>query len=150
MKFFARGWRGRFMLLLAVVGPGFITASVDNDAGGIFTYYYVKYSRMIDARLSGNILQNTTQIFSAPEHISVDQAWGPEDLTTYLTRVGYRPEQDEYARGQFTIQGSTVDIRPSKLSYFGEKNALAVQFRGKSVRSIKPLAGGGEPEGVGE
>ena len=113
-------------------------------AGGIFTYYYVKYSRMIDARLSGNILQNTTQIFSAPEHLSVDQAWGPEDLTTYLTRVGYRPEQDENARGQFTIQGSTVDIRPSKLSYFGEKNALAVQFRGKSVRSIKPLAGGGE------
>jgi len=113
-------------------------------AGGIFTYYYVKYSRMIDARLSGNILQNTTQIFSAPEHLSVDQAWGPEDLTTYLTRVGYRPEQDENARGQFTIQGSTVDIRPSKLSYFGEKNALAVQFRGKSVRSIKPLAGGTE------
>jgi penicillin-binding protein 1B len=113
-------------------------------AGGIFTYYYVKYSRMIDARLSGNILQNTTQIFSAPEHISVDQAWGPEDLTAYLTRVGYRPEQDENARGQFTIQSSTVDIRPSKLSYFGEKNALAVQFRGKSVRSIKPLAGGGE------
>jgi len=113
-------------------------------AGGIFTYYYVKYSRMIDARLSGNILQNTTQIFSAPEHLSVDQAWGPEDLTTYLTRVGYRPEQDENARGQFTIQGSTVDIRPSKLSYFGEKNALAIQFRGKSVRSIKPLAGGGE------
>jgi penicillin-binding protein 1B len=58
--------------------------------------------------------------------------------------VGYRPEQDENARGQFTIQGSTVDIRPSKLSYFGERNALAVQFRGKSVRSIKPLAGGGE------
>jgi Mn2+/Fe2+ NRAMP family transporter len=38
MKFFARGWRSRLMLLLAVIGPGFITASVDNDAGGIFTY----------------------------------------------------------------------------------------------------------------
>ena len=38
MTFFAKGWRGRLMLLLAVVGPGFITASVDNDAGGIFTY----------------------------------------------------------------------------------------------------------------
>jgi len=34
--------------------------------GGVFTYYYMKYSRMIDARLSGNVLQNTTQIFSAP------------------------------------------------------------------------------------
>jgi len=45
--------------------------------GGVFTYYYMKYSRMIDARLSGNVLQNTTQIFSAPEHISPGQAWGP-------------------------------------------------------------------------
>src|SRR5712691_3796213 len=33
-----RGWRTRLMLLLAIVGPGFITANVDNDAGGIFTY----------------------------------------------------------------------------------------------------------------
>src|SRR5437773_3150384 len=33
-----RGWRSRFVLFLAVVGPGFITANVDNDAGGIFTY----------------------------------------------------------------------------------------------------------------
>jgi penicillin-binding protein 1B len=112
--------------------------------GGIFTYYYIKYSRMIDARLSGNILQNTTQIFSAPEHISVDQAWGPDDLATYLTRVGYRPEPDSNALGQFTIQSNGIDIRPSKLSYFGEKNALAVQFRGKSIRSIRPLAGGRE------
>jgi Mn2+/Fe2+ NRAMP family transporter len=38
MKFFSRSWRTRLMLLLAVIGPGFITANVDNDAGGIFTY----------------------------------------------------------------------------------------------------------------
>ena len=31
-------WRTRIMLFLAVVGPGFITANVDNDAGGIWTY----------------------------------------------------------------------------------------------------------------
>jgi penicillin-binding protein 1B len=111
-------------------------------AGGVFTYYYIKYSHMIDARLSGAVLQNTTQIFSAPEHISPGQAWGPEDLTAYLTRVGYRPVQDASAIGQFTVQDNTVDIRPSKFSYFAGNNALAVQFRGKSIRSIKPLAGG--------
>jgi Mn2+/Fe2+ NRAMP family transporter len=33
-----KSWRGRIMLVLAVVGPGFITANVDNDAGGIWTY----------------------------------------------------------------------------------------------------------------
>src|SRR6476661_10836951 len=31
-------WRTRIALFLAVVGPGFITANVDNDAGGIWTY----------------------------------------------------------------------------------------------------------------
>jgi penicillin-binding protein 1B len=112
-------------------------------AGGIFTFYYVKYSRMIDARLSGKVLQNTTQIFSAPEYISTGQAWSAEDLTGYLTRIGYRPEADDNSLGQYTVQGNTVDIRPSKLSYFGGSNALAVQFAGRSIRSIRPLSGGG-------
>jgi len=31
-------WKTRTLLLLAVIGPGFITANVDNDAGGILTY----------------------------------------------------------------------------------------------------------------
>src|SRR5213080_4473288 len=33
-----RSWRVRIAMVLAVVGPGFITANVDNDAGGIATY----------------------------------------------------------------------------------------------------------------
>lgn len=35
-----RLWRTRVFFLLAVVGPGFITANVDNDAGGIYTYSF--------------------------------------------------------------------------------------------------------------
>ena len=37
MKFLRRS-KIRILLFLAVVGPGFITANVDNDAGGILTY----------------------------------------------------------------------------------------------------------------
>src|SRR5213082_2567081 len=37
MRFFRR-WRTRILLFFAVVGPGFITANVDNDANGIVTY----------------------------------------------------------------------------------------------------------------
>src|SRR5271170_42638 len=35
---FLRRWKTRILLFFAVVGPGFITANVDNDAGGIYTY----------------------------------------------------------------------------------------------------------------
>jgi len=31
-------YRIRLLLLLSVIGPGIITANVDNDAGGITTY----------------------------------------------------------------------------------------------------------------
>src|SRR3984893_9455269 len=33
-----KSWRTRIAMFLAVLGPGFITANVDNDAGGIYTY----------------------------------------------------------------------------------------------------------------
>src|SRR5579863_1073727 len=33
-----KSWKSRTLLFLAVVGPGIITANVDNDAGGILTY----------------------------------------------------------------------------------------------------------------
>lgn len=42
MNFFNRerwgSWRKRLAIFFAVVGPGIITANVDNDAGGIYTY----------------------------------------------------------------------------------------------------------------
>jgi penicillin-binding protein 1B len=109
---------------------------------GIYTYYYVKYSRMIEARLSGRVLQNTTQLFSAPQHIATGEVWSAGELTTYLTKVGYRPEKDDNAMGQFTVQGNTVDIRPSRHSYFGGANALDVEFQGKTIGNIRPLSGG--------
>src|SRR6266853_321280 len=35
---FLKRWKIRVLLFFAVVGPGFITANVDNDAGGIWVY----------------------------------------------------------------------------------------------------------------
>jgi Mn2+/Fe2+ NRAMP family transporter len=35
---FLKSWKARVLLFFAVVGPGFITANVDNDANGIYTY----------------------------------------------------------------------------------------------------------------
>src|SRR4051812_40927838 len=33
-----RSFRAHILIFFSVIGPGFITAMVDNDAGGIFTY----------------------------------------------------------------------------------------------------------------
>ena len=34
----ARYWTARLLFILSILGLGFITANVDNDAGGIYTY----------------------------------------------------------------------------------------------------------------
>ena len=132
-------WTSKYGLIL--LGSAFGCILI---AASIFGYYYVKYGHMIDARLSGNILQNTTQIFSAPIEISPTEAFTASELTTYLQRVGYRPEADDSSLGQYTVNGNVVEIRPSKLSYFAGGNALSVQFGGKTMRTIRPLGGGAE------
>src|SRR3954463_14150727 len=38
IKSLFKSWKARIVLVLAVIGPGFITANVDNDAAGIYTY----------------------------------------------------------------------------------------------------------------
>jgi penicillin-binding protein 1B len=132
-------WTSAFGLsLLGFVALCFVIGA------SVFTYFYVKYSRMIDARLSGHILQNTTQIFSSPERIGDGEVMTEQDLVMYLQRVGYRPGPDDNALGSYNVQGDSVDIRPSRLSYFGGSNALAVQFGPKTIKSIRPLSGGAD------
>lgn len=132
-------WTSKFGLgLLAVVALCVLAAAT------VFTFFYIKYSRMIDARLSGHILQNTTQIFFAPELVSDGEAWGVEDLVMYLQHAGYRPEADDNSLGEYTVEGNVVDVKPSKLSYFAGSNALAVQFSGKTIKTIRPLSGGAD------
>ena len=126
------------LTLLGIVFSIFVTAA------SVYIYYYVKYSHMIEARLAGRVLQNTTQLFSTPQHIATGQGWTVDDLKTYLTKVGYRPERDDNSMGQFTIEGNTVDIRPSKYSYFGGTNALSVQFSARTIKAIRPLSGGAD------
>jgi Mn2+/Fe2+ NRAMP family transporter len=38
MRTLFKSWKVRLALIFSVIGPGFITANVDNDAGGIWTY----------------------------------------------------------------------------------------------------------------
>jgi penicillin-binding protein 1B len=132
-------WTSRFGLaFLGVVLAGVLAGA------GAFTYYWVKFGHMIDQRLSGGALRNTTQIFSAPGHIATGDAMSAEELASYLQRAGYRARDIEGSPGRFSVEGSTVEIWPSKFSYFGGTNALRLQFGGKSIRSIRSLPGGAD------
>ncbi len=60
-----------------------------------FTYYYVQFGHMITQRLSGQIYQNTSRVYSAPGRIYVGESLRANDLKTYLLRAGYQESSVE-------------------------------------------------------
>ncbi len=111
---------------------------------GVFTYYHVKYARMIDRRLSGRVYQNTSRIYTAPARVFVGQALGASDLANYLQRTRYTETPVEGAPGQFALRGTALEIRPSPQSYFGRANPLRVEFAEREIRRIRSLENGAD------
>ncbi len=81
----------------------------------IFSFFYFKYSRMIDARLRGDVIVRTTGIFAAPRTISVKQGMTLASLKSYLDGIGYvsSTKDADSKRGRYEIDGNTIDIHSS-------------------------------------
>ena len=110
----------------------------------VLTYYYVQFGRLIDQRLTGQVFQNTSSVFSAPGHIFTGETMHESDLTSYLLQAGYQETDNPGAVGQFHVNGSAVEIRPSANSFFHDGNALRVNFSGTEISHIAQLSDGSE------
>jgi penicillin-binding protein 1B len=111
-------------------------------ATSIFAYYYVQFGKLIDQRLTGQVYQNTSRVFSAPGHIYTGETMRAGDLATYLLRAGYQEGDVEGAPGEFKIKGSVVEIHPSRDSYFQGTNALRVDFSRGTISRISQISDG--------
>ena len=127
-------WSTRFGLtLLSLLLLTFVASA------GIFAYFYVSYARMIDARLAGQVSQNTARVYTAPGRIFVGQNITPKNLAGYLTRSGYTEASIEGTPGRYELSASSLIIRPSESSFFNGENALRVDFAGNEIRQIRSL-----------
>src|SRR5580692_11159130 len=133
------------------IAPGFWTSRVGLAVLGsvlfvflaatsVFAYYYVQFGKLIDQRLTGQVFQNTSRVFSAPGHIYLGETMHASDLATYLLRAGYQEGEAEGALGWFKLKGSSVEIHPSSASYFRGGNALRVDFAGGAISRIVDLS----------
>ncbi|MGA9181451.1 MAG: PBP1A family penicillin-binding protein [Candidatus Acidiferrales bacterium] len=126
---------------LGVLGGAMLLLIV---ATSVFAYYYVQVGKLIDQRLTGQVYQNTSRVFSAPGHIYTGETMRAGDLATYLLRAGYQEGEVEGAPGEFKVKGSVVEIRPSRDSYFQGTNALRVDFSGGTISHIIQISDGAQ------
>ncbi|HXX71049.1 MAG TPA: hypothetical protein VEI55_02075, partial [Candidatus Acidoferrum sp.] len=102
----------------------------------VFAYYYIQFGHLIDQRLTGQIFQNTSRVYSSADRIYVGETMRPSELASYLLRAGYQEGAVAGSPGKFQATGSTVEIVPSLTSYFQGHNSLRVSFSGTEIASI--------------
>jgi len=107
---------------------------------GVFAFYYIQFGRLIDQRLTGQIFQNTSRVYSAPDRIYVGETMRLGDLAGYLLRAGYQEGPVAGSPGEFRATQATVEILPSTSSYFQGHNALRVRFAGNQISQIIELS----------
>jgi penicillin-binding protein 1B len=132
----ARGfWTSRVGLaLLGLLLCAFLIAA------GVYTYYWVHFSHLIDQRLTGQVFGHTSHIFAAPEKIFVGEQLSPGNLTGYLINNGYSDADVPGAAGRFQANKTSVQVSPSEGSYFDGRNAIKVDFSPDSISSIHLLS----------
>ena len=76
--------------LVKLFVTGFLIAGVIFLA--MFTYFYVKYERIVDRRMAGPIFSNAAKIYARPQTVSVGDKIDAAEIAAQLRRAGYTQE----------------------------------------------------------
>jgi penicillin-binding protein 1B len=104
---------------------------------GVFTYYYAKYSRLIDQKLSAGPFANTAKIYAAPTTIGVGDTITAAEIASELRRSGYT-ESSSNPVGYYQILPNSIQIFPQRDSYF-DQEAGVIRFSGGRISQVISL-----------
>src|SRR5579863_4150800 len=85
-----------------------------------FTYYYVKYSRLIDQKLAAGPFAHTSKIFAAPEIVGVGDQISLAEIVMELRRAGYTESRGN-PMGWLNVRPDAIEIFPGPESYFRDE-----------------------------
>ncbi|MGD0223277.1 MAG: PBP1A family penicillin-binding protein [Terriglobia bacterium] len=113
-------------------------------AVGTFIYVYVRFSRVIDARLSGDVFNNTSLVFAAPTPVFVGEAITPDDVAARLRKGLYAEYEGGSQVGTYRQVGNRLEIRPGAASFFQndffKEGPAALEFTNGHITSITSLS----------
>jgi len=107
---------------------------------GIFSYYYIKYQKIVDARMSKPIFSNTAKIYAQPRSVRIGQKADPREIANYLRHAGYteQGEQGKSKLGVYRVLKDSIEIKPGEESYYSAEGAV-VRVKDGLVEKIASL-----------
>jgi penicillin-binding protein 1B len=104
----------------------------------VFTFYYVRYSRLIDRKLKAGPFRSTSMVFSAPRVVSVGDEITPDEIIAQLKQSGYGESSGNRTGWCHDRSDGAIEIFPGPDSYFDDE-AGVIKFSGGRVSQIISL-----------
>jgi penicillin-binding protein 1B len=98
---------------------------------GVFSYFYVKYDRVIAKRFSNPIFSNSARIYAIPKTVRPGQTVQPKAIAAELRHAGYSENADQSPMGSYRLFGDGIEITPGPESYHSPDPARIVVHNGK-------------------
>jgi penicillin-binding protein 1B len=122
------GWK--FFLLVGFSGP-LVVLSV------VLAYYYVQFSRMIDARIHGEMQRVDPQVFARPFELRRGQWLSAHQLVDRLNDLGYSNRPGASRRGEFSIGRDALLLVPKDGTLRDQQ--VRVVFGRKPAKGAEPV-----------
>jgi len=102
---------------------------------GAFSYFYVKYDRVIAKRFSSPVFSNSARIYAIPKVVRAGQAVQAKTIAAELRHAGYSERAEQSPLGSYHLLSDGIEITPGPESYHSPDPARIVVREGK-VQSI--------------
>jgi len=102
-----------------------------------FAFLYVKYERIVDRRMSGQIFSNAAKIYARPQIIQVGDKLTATEIVGYLRRAGYSEQgkEAESPAGKFHAGGNSIEVTPGEESFHAAERAT-IRFEAGKISAI--------------
>ena len=103
--------------------------------GTFFSYYYVKYDRIIDQKFKGPVFANSAKLYAIPQAVRVGEKIDGYDIAAQLRHAGYLEKDGQSQMGTYHLSQSGIEIKPGPQSYHSQESAK-IHFKEGKVDSI--------------
>ena len=100
---------------------------------GVFAWYYVKYQKIVDRRMSGRIFSNAAKIYAQAREVRLGQTITNQEIAAQLRRAGYTDRVDSRI-GTYRLLNGGIEITPGPESYHNSEGAVVRITNGKVDR----------------
>jgi len=99
-----------------------------------FSYFYIKYDRIIERRFRTPVFNNSAKIYALPQTVRDGEKIEAKEIAADLRRAGYSDKDGQSALGTFRLAKDGIEITPGQESYHSPEPARIVVEDGQVTK----------------